>query len=68
MMFNCCLQWFDIVGCSLRKSIQPVKLQCGAGVVICLDQGANDLHMVQLMPVSLVISNFIKFSNAFLRF
>ena len=24
----------------------------GAGVVVCLDRGANDLHMVQLMPLS----------------
>jgi len=23
----------------------------GTGVVICLEQGANDLHMVQLMPL-----------------
>jgi len=23
----------------------------GAGVVICLERGANDLHMVQLMPL-----------------
>jgi len=23
----------------------------GAGGVICLDRGANDLHMVQLMPL-----------------
>jgi len=23
----------------------------GTGVVICLDPGANDLHMVQLMPL-----------------
>jgi len=23
----------------------------GSGVVICLEQGADDLHMVQLMPL-----------------
>jgi len=36
-----------------RKSIWPVKkLQWGgAGVVICLKRGANDLHMVQLLPL-----------------
>jgi len=36
-----------------RKSIRPVKieLEWGAGVVICLKQGANDLHMVQLMTL-----------------
>jgi len=29
-----------------------VETECrGAGVVICLEQGANDLHMVQLMPL-----------------
>jgi len=39
--------WFGI-----RKSIWPVKkVDLGTGVVICLQQGANDLHMVQLMPV-----------------
>jgi len=29
-------------------------------MVICLDQGANDLHMVQLMPLPPIISCFIK--------
>jgi len=29
-------------------------------MVICLEQGANDLHMVQLMPLLLIISCFIK--------
>jgi len=36
----------------VRTSIQPVKNECwGAGMVICLEQGANDLHMVKLMPM-----------------
>jgi len=36
----------------VRKSMQPVKtVWWGAGVFICLEQGANDLHMVQLMPL-----------------
>ena len=37
-----------------RKGIRAVKNmeRWGAGVVICLEQGANDLHMVQLMPLS----------------
>ena len=36
----------------VRKSIQPVKIQWwGVGVVICLEQGADCLHMVQLMPL-----------------
>ena len=43
----CC--WLDG-----RKSIQPVKKLewWGAGMVICLERGANDLHMVQLMQLS----------------
>jgi len=39
-----------------RKGIQPVKNEWwGAGVVICLEQGA-DLHMAQLMPLPLTVS------------
>ena len=36
-----------------RKGIWPVKKLewWGAGMVICLEQSANDLHMVQLMPL-----------------
>ena len=36
-----------------RKGIRPVKNMewWGAGVVICLERGANDLDMVQLMPL-----------------
>jgi len=36
-----------------RKGMQPVKNMewWGAGVVVCLEQAANDLHMVQLMPL-----------------
>jgi len=35
-----------------RKSIRPVKTDWwGTDVVICLERGANDLHMVQLMPL-----------------
>jgi len=42
VLWRCCLD--------IRKSIQPVKLEWwGAGVVICLERGVNDLHMVQLM-------------------
>jgi len=34
-----------------RKGIRPVKTEwCGAGVVICLEQGA-DLHMAQLTKI-----------------
>jgi len=31
-----------------------------AGVVICIEPGANDLHMVLLMPLLPIISCFIK--------
>jgi len=35
-----------------RKGILPEKNEWwGTGVVICLEQGGNDLHMVQLMPL-----------------
>jgi len=35
-----------------RKGVWPVKTEWrGIGMVICLEQGANDLHMVQLMPL-----------------
>jgi len=41
-----------------RKGIQPVKTEWwGAGVVICLRQGA-DLHMAQLMSLPLTVSCF----------
>jgi len=36
----------------VRKSMRPVKIDWwGADVVICLERGANDMHMVQLMPL-----------------
>ena len=40
--------WFHV-----RKSIRPVKIDWwGVDVVICLQQGADCLHMVQLMVLS----------------
>jgi len=36
----------------------------GAGVVVCLDQGA-DLHMAQLMPLPLIVSCFSKIQIGF---
>ena len=36
----------------------------GAGMVICLEQGA-DLHMAQLMPLSLTVSCFSKIQTGF---
>ena len=47
-----CLQWFDSAGWGVRKSIRPVQIEWwGVGVVICLERGADCLHMVQLMPL-----------------
>jgi len=37
---------------------------CGAGVVICLERGA-DLHMAQLMPLQLTVSCFSKIQTGF---
>jgi len=35
----------------IRKSIRPVKIErCGVGVVIGVEEGADCVHMVQLMP------------------
>jgi len=43
-----------------RKGIWPVKKQLwGAGMVICLEWGA-DLHLAQLMPLPLTVSCFSK--------
>jgi len=36
----------------------------GAGMVICMEQGA-DLHMVQLMPLPLTVSCFSKIQTGF---
>ena len=48
-----------------RKGIRPVKTErWGAGVVICLEWGA-DLHMAQLMPLPLTVSCFSKIQIGF---
>ena len=41
-----------------------VSEQWGAGVVICLERGA-DLHMAQLMPTPLTVSCFSKIQIGF---
>jgi len=48
------------------KGIRPVKKQewWGAGVVICLEQGA-DLYTAQLMPLPLIVSCFSKIQFGF---
>ena len=48
-----------------RKGIRPVKTEWwGAGVVVCLERGAN-LHMAQLMPLPLTVSCFSKIQIGF---
>jgi len=49
-----------------RKGIRPVKKTewWGAGVVVCLEQGA-DLHMAHLMPLPLTVSCFSKIQIGF---
>ena len=48
-----------------RKGIRSVKTEWwGAGMVICLEQGA-DLHMAQLMPLPLTVSCFGKIQIGF---
>jgi len=45
--------------------IRPVKTEWwDAGVVICLERGA-DLHMAQLMPLTLTVSCFSKIQIGF---
>jgi len=38
-------------------------MRCDAGVVVCLERGADDLHMVQLISLPPIISCFIKIQN-----
>jgi len=48
-----------------RKGIRPVKTEWwDAGVVICLERGA-DLHIAQLMPLPLNVSCFSKIQIGF---
>jgi len=48
-----------------RKGIRPVKTEWwGAGMVICLEQGA-DLHTAQLMPLPPTVSCFSKIQIGF---
>ena len=48
-----------------RKGIQPIKIErCGAGMVICLERGA-DLHMAQQIPLPLTVSCFSKIQIGF---
>jgi len=57
---------FDTVGWAAGGGgIRPVKTErWGTGMVICLEPGA-DLHMAQLMPLSLTVSCFSKIQIGF---
>jgi len=54
-----CLQCFDAVGWVARKTfgLQKKTEWWGAGMVICLERGA-DLHMAQMMPLPLTVPCF----------
>ena len=55
-----CLQCSDAVGWATGRASGSKKTeQWGAGMVICLEQGA-DLHMAQLMPLPVTFSCFSK--------
>jgi len=51
-------------GCPGQTAVKWLLLVVGAGVVICLEQGA-DLHMVQLMPLPLTVFCFSKIQIGF---
>ena len=60
-----CLQCFDAVGWAAGRASSLKKLSGEvAGVVICLERGA-DLHMAQLMPLPLTVSCFSKIQIGF---
>jgi len=64
-LFRICLQCFDAV-CFLQAGClfcRPTEWW-GAGVVVCLEQGA-DLHTAQLMPLPLIVSCFSKIQIGF---
>ena len=68
MVKGYCLQCFDAVGWAAGRAsgrIWPVKQSGGgAGVVICLERGA-DLHMAQLMSLPLTVSCFSEMEIGF---
>jgi len=60
-----CLQCFDTVGWAAgRASGQYTTERWGAGVVICLQRGA-DLHTAQRIPLPLTVSCFSKIQIGF---
>ena len=62
------LQCFDAVGWATGRASGLIKNFLsggwGAGVVICLERGA-DLHMAQLMPLPLTVCCFSKIQIGF---
>ena len=47
-----CLQCFDAVGWAAESASGLQKIHCwGTGMVICLERAANDMRMVQLIPL-----------------
>jgi len=60
-----CLQCIDAVGWVTGRASSLAKTEWGAGVVICLERGA-DLHMAQLMPLPLTVSCFSKIQIGFI--
>ena len=60
-----CLQCFDAVGWTAGRASCLQKTEWWrAGVVVCLEQGA-DLHTAQLMPLPLTVSCFSKIEIGF---
>jgi len=63
-MYSKYVELFAFSALSLLVGRQEGHLACkklsggrwGTGMVICLERGANDLHMVQLMPLPPIIS------------
>ena len=62
---NVCLQCFDAAGWAAGRASGLQKTEWwGAGMVICLEQGA-DLHIAQLLPLPLTVSCFTKIQIGF---
>ena len=65
LLHSCCLQCFDAVGWAAGRASSLEKTErWGAGVVICLERGA-DLHIAQPMPLPLTVSCSSKIHIAF---
>jgi len=67
-MRHLCLPWIvgilkesTILLAAKQQNISLLIQWWGAGVVICMERGA-DLHMAQLMPLPLTVSCFSKIS------